>query len=91
MATFADAVAITYVVSPAFEFGRVHFESRFARAKRQLVLVLVLVLVDHAASVEGLASVSHHGVDPAAGHQLFQMGLDRRERNRGPVAQSEDV
>ena len=89
MATFADAVAITYVVSPAFEFGRVHFESRFARAKRQLVLVLVLV--DHAASVEGLASVSHHDVDPAAGHQLFQMGLDRRERNRGPVAQSEDV
>ena len=87
MTKLAKSVAIAYVVGPALQFGRVDFDGPSARATDQMVVVLI----DHASSVEGFASFGHHDVDVAAGHQLLQLGVDRRERDRGAVAQNEGV
>ena len=87
MAQVAVTEALADLVGPLFEFGCVDFDGRPAVPTGQVVVVGV----DHAASVETLSAVGHDDVDLATGDESFQLGVDRRERDLTTVTHDERV
>jgi hypothetical protein len=76
------AKALANVVRPLFEFGGVDLDRGATTAAREVVVVRV----NDATSIETLAAVGHDDVDLAVLDQLFQLRVDRRERDSPAVS-----
>lgn len=87
MVQVAVTEALAELVGPALEFGRVHFHGGPTATTGEVVVVRV----HHATPVEAFAPVSHHDINFLIGRQFLQLGVDRRERHRAPVARDDGV
>jgi len=74
-------------VGPALELGRVDFDGGPAGATRQVVVVGAV----HAAPVERLAAVGHHGVDLLGVAEFLELAVHRRQRYFTTVAHDQFV
>lgn len=82
MTNIAKAVLGGELISPGLELGHVDFNRGSTVATSQVMVVGI----NHAASVEALTPVGHHHVDVASTHELLQLGVHRRKRNMPAVA-----
>jgi len=83
----AVAEAVGEFSGPRFEFGRVHFNGRATTPTGEVVVVGV----DHASPVEGLAAVGHDDIDLIGEREGLELGIDSRERDAATVSRDEGV
>jgi len=76
------SVAVRELAGPRFEFRRVHFYGRATASTSEVVVVGI----NHATSIEALATIGHDDVDFVRLCQGLELGVDGRERDAATVA-----